>query len=204
MKKYFVLDSNFTLIARDILLIKRLTEEGVKQIKIPKCKETRYECKKKRTAILRKKILNEDTIYILDLIHLGRSYTEIYSWIEKKTNTFYYVQLRNAPNDFFDVCKKNAGKPIKFCDMNCNNLSQARSSITKYLKIRSIKQGITDSKNKVGGRITGAKNKRSVYEPYKEKIIEARKEEMSVQGIIKHIGFGTKSGLTYYIKNNLT
>ncbi len=203
---YYIGNKNYVYTDSENELINNLkTTNTLYPIKIVKCSESRYLCKKKRIAkisrVLRKSPYKSKVIFV-NLLHVGKSYEEIHSVIDKNYwNDFFYIY--SADKESIPFCDSVIKGNEVWCNLTTRSISTDKESFKKYIRELIISHGIKKSKKKMKGRAKGSINKHSDYDPYKEKILEGLERKMSIRRIVHYIDFGTKSGLEYYIKHRL-
>ena len=204
MKIHYIKDRNCTYSNEEELILAKLGDKyELKPIYIRRCPKSRYLCKKERIRKLNSdlsRVPKKSIIVFFNFIHLGKSYEEISSiLLENSQRNINYVYPDNMED--FPFCKEVVVTDgLKICSINHYYFQQiSKEEIKKLI----ILYGVRCSKKKMKGRIKGSTNKESDYDPYREKILEGLERSMSIRSIIIYIGFGTYSGLRYYIEHRI-
>ena len=114
---------------------------------------------------------------------------------------FFYIY--SVDKESIPFCDSAIKDNVVWCNLTTELISTDKESFKNYIRELIISYGINKSKKKSKGRVKGAKNKESDYDPYKDKILESLERKMSIRSILIYIGFGTYSGLRYYIEHRL-
>ena len=203
MKIYYIKDRNCTYSDEEELILAKLDDKHeLKPIYIKRCINSRYLCKKERIRKLNSdlsKVSKKSTIVFFNFMHLGKSYEEISSLLENSQLNFNYAYPDNMED--FPFCKELVVTDgFKICSINHYYFQQISK---EYINKQGILYGIRCNKKMMKGRIKGSTGKNSDYDPCREKILEGLERKMSIRSIIIYIGFGTYSGLRYYIEHRL-
>lgn len=204
MKILYIVDRNSIYSDEEQkILLKLKDEHQLKPIYIKRCTKSRYLCKKERIDKLNRdlsRLSKNSHIVFFNFMHLGKSYEEISSVLFENSKCLFFHIYPTSMEDL-PFCKELIIKDnYKICSIKHYDFHQISK---EYIKKQSILYGLKCSKKKSQGRTKGSVNKQSDYDPYKEKILEALKKQMSFSSILIYIGFGSKSGLKYYIKHRL-
>ena len=205
MKIYYLKDGNCAYSADEQNLLSTLAKNNTLiPIHMKKCTKSRHLCKKGRMKKLKKDLLkldNDSLVVFFNFMHLGKSYEEISLVLSEMPEClFMYVYPKDQKNLHF--CKEEKIIKMGTCKLHNITLDCLDADSKQYIKKEAIRYGFRCSKSKLTGRKKGSTNKASDYDPFKDKIIEGLENNMSIRKICTYIGFGTKSGLEYYIEHH--
>jgi hypothetical protein len=209
MKIYYINDENCKLSSEEQDVLNELKSKfELKKISIKSCKKSRYLCNKQRINDLRKALerRKEATMIVFfNFMHLGRSFNEILKLLlDNKEHSFTYAYPANKVLDFSHDFECNKESNYVMCKVDHLALEESSNLSEKIIKQQGILYGLQCTKKKLKGRTKGAVNKTSDYAPYHDKIAEMLSKGSSLITIIRLIGVGSKSGLSSYIKKNIS
>ena len=206
MKIYYLKDRNCAYSTDEENLLSELEKNNTLiPIYIKKCIKSRYLCKKTRMKKLKQDLLkleNDSLIVFFNFMYLGKSYDEI-SLLLSEMPEYLFTYAYSSDKQRLYFCKESKIVKLNNYYLHHINVDCFDKSSRGYIKKEGILYGLRCSKKKLKGRLKGATNKVSDYDPYRVKIIEGLEKNMSLRQICTFINFGTKSGLEYYIKQRI-